>query len=121
MMHHMTVTIHKEALLAEKKRIETALAHIGRKTNIAGDWEAVPEDMNIPRADVNETADEMEEYETRIATAAVLEDQLAEITAALARIEGNTYGMCALCGNAIEEDRLSAHPAATTCKKHLNV
>jgi len=111
---------YKEALLAEKKRTETALAHIGRKTGVPGDWEAVPEDMNIPRADVNETADEMEEYETRIATTASLEDHLAEIIAALARIKDGTYGTCSVCGATIEEDRLSAHPAAATCKNHRN-
>ncbi len=116
----MMMDTYKNTLLAEKKRIETELGNIGRKTGIAGDWEAVPENMDIPRADVNEAADEMEEYETRIATAAALEDRLAEITDALSRIENGTYGTCVVCGATIEEDRLSANPAATTCKAHMN-
>ena len=115
----MTIDAYKNTLLAEKKRIETELGNIGRKTGVAGDWEAVPEDMNIPRADVNETADEMEEYETRIATTATLEDCLAEVTGALLRIESDTYGTCSLCGATIEEDRLAANPAAATCKQHM--
>lgn len=115
----MNTDTYKEKLVAEKKRVENELAHIGRKTSITGDWEAVPEDMNIPRADVNETADEMEGFETRIATTATLEDRLAEITSALQRIENNTYGTCSICGAAIEADRLSANPAAATCKAHL--
>ncbi|MEK7134164.1 MAG: TraR/DksA C4-type zinc finger protein [Patescibacteria group bacterium] len=115
----MSTEKYKEKLLAEKKRLESGLSNIGRKTGVPEDWEAVPENMNIPRADVNETADEMEGYETRIATTAVLEDRLAEINAALARMEKNTYGMCAVCGNPIEEDRLAANPAAATCKTHM--
>lgn len=116
----MNTDIYKEKLIAEKNRVEAALAHVGRKTGIPNDWEATPKDMNVLRSDMNETADEMEEYETRIAVDATLEDQLAEITNALARIEEGVYGTCRVCGNAIEEDRLSAHPAAATCKAHIN-
>ncbi len=115
----MDTAQYKEKLLAEKKRLESGLSNVGRKTGVPGDWEATPKDMNVLRADVNETADEMEEYETRIAIDTTLEEGLAEVSAALARIEGGTYGSCRVCGKTIEEDRLSANPAAATCKAHI--
>ncbi len=40
---------------------------------------------------------------------------LAEVDAALARVEGGTYGTCERCGAAIGAARLEALPAARTC------
>ena len=43
------------------------------------------------------------------------ENVLAEIDAALARVDDGTYGKCLNCGQAIAEDRLTAIPWATLC------
>ncbi len=40
---------------------------------------------------------------------------LAEIDAALARIDDGTYGVCVKCGKPIAEERLEALPWATLC------
>ncbi|HET9437059.1 MAG TPA: TraR/DksA C4-type zinc finger protein [Gaiellaceae bacterium] len=40
---------------------------------------------------------------------------LAEIEAALARIEDGTYGLCSACGKPIAAERLEAVPYATLC------
>lgn len=40
---------------------------------------------------------------------------LAEVGAALQRLEGGTYGLCERCGQPIAEARLEARPAARTC------
>src|SRR6266508_4418588 len=40
---------------------------------------------------------------------------LAEIDAALVRIDEGTYGICQRCGNPIGEERLEALPWATLC------
>lgn len=40
---------------------------------------------------------------------------LAEVEAALARLEAGTYGVCERCGEPICEARLDALPAARTC------
>jgi RNA polymerase-binding protein DksA len=40
---------------------------------------------------------------------------LAEIEAALARIEDGTYGKCSACGKPIAAERLEAVPYATLC------
>ncbi len=40
---------------------------------------------------------------------------LAEVEAALERMDAGTYGVCENCGQAIERDRLEALPYATLC------
>jgi DnaK suppressor protein len=40
---------------------------------------------------------------------------LADIEAALGRIESGAYGICASCGEQIPRERLEAMPAATVC------
>jgi DnaK suppressor protein len=41
--------------------------------------------------------------------------QLAEVDAALIRLESGRYGTCELCGEAIAEGRLEARPTARLC------
>jgi DnaK suppressor protein len=40
---------------------------------------------------------------------------VAEIDAALARVDAGTYGVCESCGEAVGEDRLDARPEARSC------
>ena len=40
---------------------------------------------------------------------------LAEIRAALARLDDGSYGICQVCGARISAERLAARPAARTC------
>ena len=44
-----------------------------------------------------------------------VEQHLAEVDAALARVEAGTYGTCVRCGGAIGTARLDARPVAATC------
>ena len=41
--------------------------------------------------------------------------QLADVEAALARIEDGAYGRCDICGKEIDADRLRARPATRFC------
>lgn len=41
--------------------------------------------------------------------------QIAEIEAAMQRLENGTYGVCFTCGEPISEGRLRVRPAATQC------
>ena len=43
------------------------------------------------------------------------EQELAQVNAALARVENGTYGSCSVCGEPIGEKRLEAVPYAATC------
>jgi RNA polymerase-binding protein DksA len=55
-----------------------------------------------------------------VAVVAALESeavqQIAEIDAALQRLEAGTYGVCVTCGEPIGEGRLKVRPAATQCR-----
>lgn len=42
-------------------------------------------------------------------------EHLAEIDAAVERVEAGTYGTCEVCGDPIGEGRLDARPVARTC------
>src|SRR3989344_3154926 len=68
--------------------------------------------------DPNDKADELEEYETNTAILKELEIRFNEVKDALKRIEEGNYGVCSICGKAIESARLEANPAATTCVEH---
>jgi DnaK suppressor protein len=73
---------------------------------------AMDADRDIERTDrVQEEAAEVtltarEEHERR---------EMAEIQAALARIDAGTYGLCDACGAAISPARLTAMPMARRC------
>jgi len=43
------------------------------------------------------------------------ERQLAELDAAVARVDAGGYGQCESCGDAIAAERLLVRPAATRC------
>jgi len=55
------------------------------------------------------------EHETRLGMAEHERNRLAEITAALQKIEDGTYGICSACGQEIPEARLNAMPTAKLC------
>lgn len=112
----------KKALLSEKARLEKQLGIVGEKNpDVPGDWIATPGDVReFDAIDPNETADAFEEQENRAAVEGDLEGRLEHVRKALAALEEGTYGTCTVCGNAIEEDRLKANPAAHTCKTHIH-
>jgi DnaK suppressor protein len=43
------------------------------------------------------------------------EQRLADVEAALGRLEEGTYGRCAVCGRPIPAERLEVRPTATRC------
>ncbi len=49
------------------------------------------------------------------ALAGQLQDTLAEVEAAIARLDQGTYGRCEVCGKPIVPARLEAKPAARRC------
>ncbi|MBX4215508.1 TraR/DksA C4-type zinc finger protein [Candidatus Parcubacteria bacterium] len=109
----------KEKLEKERTLVESELKAVGRKNpEIKGDWEATAPELNNSLADKNDVADRMEEFEGNFATEGELEARLKDITDALARMEGGTYGICETGGERIEAARLNANPAARTCIAH---
>ena len=47
-----------------------------------------------------------------------LEAEIGDLDAALRKIDEGTYGICEVCGRAIEPERLEAVPGTRTCIEH---
>lgn len=117
----MDTAILKEKLETEKALLEKELATLGRvNPENPKDWEATEGEIDVTKADENETADGIEEFEERTAILKQLETRFNEVKSALERISSGTYGKCSVCSKDIESDRMEANPAATTCKEHLS-
>ncbi len=110
---------YKENLEAEKAKLESEMASIGqRNPAVPNDWGAAPEEPGI-ESDLMDQADIIMNRENTAAIFADIEARYDIVLAALERIQKGTYGVCEVCGAAIEEARLEADPAATTCIKHV--
>src|SRR5690242_8547859 len=76
--------------------------------------QAQPDDYGIG----NHLADDASEVVTRDVNLALRnnsQDLLAQVEAALHRLDDGTYGTCARCGNPINPERLEALPYASYC------
>lgn len=112
-------TTYKTRLEDEQKHLEDELQSVGRRNpSNPDDWEPVPQEVG-QESDPNDRADLIEHFGDNTAILKELEIRYNEVKAALARIEDGTYGICSVAGEAIEEARLEADPAANTCKAHL--
>jgi RNA polymerase-binding transcription factor DksA len=110
---------YAQKLEEEKKSLETQLMDVARPSEeVPGTWEAVQKETEN-EADPNDQADHLDEYQENRALVDVLNARYQEVTSALERISAGKYGMCEIGGEQIEEDRLAADPAATTCKAHM--
>jgi len=114
-------TKYNEALKTELLQIVDDLKKIGiHNPSVKEDWIATPGEIIDAEPDENIAADRSEDWQERRATLATLETRYNNINRALKKIADGTYGMCEICGDAIEEDRLAVNPAARTNKAHIN-
>lgn len=109
----------KETLEQERDALVEELKEMGRLNTESGEWEAVPEAMDIPEADPNDMADRFEDFESRSSMIKVLGPRLNNILRALKCIGKDSFGKCVVCKKEIEAPRLEANPAAATCMEHL--
>ena len=96
----------RDELVAERDHLITQLEHMGRGP---GTREL---DFDDGFADSGQVTAERGEVD---ALAGSLSDNLAEIEAALAKLESGTYGQCEDCGSEIASARLEAMPSARFC------
>lgn len=113
----------KSSLEQEHDKLVAELKSIARPDpKMAGDWDSTMPQFEMgesgSHASLEEEADEVEEYETRLATEHSLESRLLEVNRALERMNAGNYGKCAKCGKEIAEERLRANPAAEFCITH---
>jgi DnaK suppressor protein len=110
----------KERLEAERKTLEEELGQIALFNTDTNIWEATPDQDMMGEIDDNDAADRFEDFEERTGMVTTLQARLNDVNRALRKIESGTYGKCEISGDAIEEDRLEANPAARTNKAHMN-
>lgn len=113
-------TTLKAQLEAELSKVTADLESIASQDEHTGDWVAVPDATELTEADENSEADGIEEWNERRATVAEIEMIYHNTKRALEKIEAGTYGVCEICDQPIEDDRLSFLPTARTCKAHLD-
>ena len=103
----------REALLEERRRVEAAIQNLhdenpGSLAEDAGEETAYDNHLA-------DTATETYDRELDYSLEENSEHVLADIHAALKRIEEGTYGICTNCGKPIAVERLEALPWATLC------
>lgn len=104
----------KEALLKEKAELEENLSRIAKPVDDKGDYKTSFEDIGTDRDD---NATEVEQYADTLPVEITLEKKLQAIIEALEKMEIETYGICAECGEDIGIERLRANPSARRCIK----
>jgi DnaK suppressor protein len=108
----MNTQLFRGLLIADRAATEGLVADLGRdvetivaaRRSVSTDDEHDPEGVTL--------AFERSQTEALIGQAT---NRLAEIDAALARLDAGTYGTCEVCGQPIGTARLEARPAARTC------
>ncbi len=93
----------KQRLLEEKHSLEQRVARIHDHAR------------NPLNADSREQAAELGNVEVVSALESEAVQELADIEAALQRLDAGVYGVCASCGEPIGDARLTARPASFEC------
>ncbi len=108
----------KERLEKEKTSIESSLTSFATKDKkLPGDWDTRFPEFNS--GNLEESADEVEEYENLLPIEFSLENRLKDVNLALEKIKNGLYGKCEKCGKEISWERLEAYPGARMCDKCL--
>ncbi len=104
----------KSQLQAKKQQLEDRLNEFATKDpDLKGDWDT--KYPRVPQGNLEEAADEVEEYTTKLNVEFTFENQLKDISAALERIAQGNYGVCEKCKSPIALDRLKVSPEARLC------
>ena len=115
-MNKNTLAEFKEKLEQQKLSLEKELENFATEDkNIKGNWDT--KRIAAADTDMEEKADEMEEYDNLLSLEHNLELRLKDINIALEKIDKNQYGICERCDREIEEKRLMACPEARLCIK----
>jgi RNA polymerase-binding transcription factor DksA len=109
----MDADLARTWLVAERVRVEGVLAAAGRLSARAA--EAAERELSSAEQHPAELATETIEREIDQSLVAHAEAELAELDAAMTRLENGAYGLCEACGQPINEGRLEAMPGTRYC------
>lgn len=102
--------IHRSRLESEKKHLTREFEQL--KSSVRPPNERRE---GSPFGKREEEATETAELETRLELEKRIRDQLAKVEHALSKFEDGTYGLCDVCGQPINPERLEALPQANLC------
>ena len=106
----------KEKLENQKAAIEKELGSFATEDQEQKDnWNT--RYPNREMGNMEEEADEMQEYDNMLSVEHNLELRLKDINLALEKMKNGDYGTCEKCHKEIEEERLLANPEAKLCMK----
>jgi RNA polymerase-binding transcription factor DksA len=121
MLNETQIDGFRKTLEKERDLLESELKKLGvRNPNNPSDWMPAKQAGDEFGADRNDNADIFEDMQDDNASMTQLEGRLNQVNAALEKIDTGSFGVCEVSGEDIEMDRLSANPAARTCKSHMN-
>ena len=104
----------KQKLLDEKERLVQELQDFGKKDPAnPGHFETTYPESGGSSDDDN--AMEIAEYADDLSIEARIEAELKDVESALKAIDKGVYGVCKYCNNPIDEKRLEARPASSSC------
>lgn len=108
----------KVQLQQQKNALEKELGNFAvEDKNLKDNWDVKIRSSKDLDTDMEEKADEVEEYDNLLSLEHSLELKLKDVNLALEKMGAGTYGSCEKCGKEIEEKRLSACPEARLCMK----
>ncbi len=117
------IALYEQLLSKERVAVLSELHEAGANVDEEGrqHWEAKTSDVDTLRSDTSDVAERLETYGENAALIRRLSLRFSEVNAALTKIKLNngSFGLCRVCDKEIENDRLAANPAATTCKQHM--
>ena len=109
----------KTKLESQKEALAKELSSFAVKDeSLENNWDA--KYPNREHGNMEEEADEVQEYDNLLSIEHNLELRLKDVNSALEKIDNNKYGVCEKCGKEIDDERLQAYPEArvcTNCKK----
>jgi len=106
----------KNKLEEEKALLEKELSRFAqRDPKIKDNWKSKFPQFERRGERKEESADEVEEYATRLPIEYHLELKLRDVNLALEKIKKGNYGICEKCGKEIDKERLKAYPSARFC------
>jgi len=106
----------KKKLEENKRSLEEMLQRFAKEDEKPeGDWDTVF--PHTEGSDMEEKADEVEEYASLLPVEHALEIKLKNINKALKKMEEGEYGKCEECGEEISQEKLKVVPETKKCRE----
>lgn len=106
---------YRARLLKERDRLQLELGHIHAENKGVAGAEAEARGDQTYGDHMGDAATDLFDKERDLSLEDNVVDLLAQVDAALARIDAGTYGTCSACGQPIDELRLRAIPYTNLC------